>query len=75
MKRGVEEGLFREDVNYEIINQMVDIFMKHVMATQLYNRFPLPTIIHNVIIILLRGICTEKGLNELAKRMASIAKS
>ena len=71
MLRGVKEGLFREDVNYEVTNLMADIFMKHVMNTQMYNTIPLPEIIHNVIMILLRGICTESGLCELARITAS----
>ena len=65
MKRGVEEGFFRNDVNYELVNLMAEVFMKHVMDTKLYKKYPLSEIISNVILFMLRGFCTEKGLERL----------
>ena len=65
MKKGVEEGFFRDDVNYEIINTMAEVFMKHVMDKQLYKQYQLSDIIRNVILFMLRGFCTEKGLERL----------
>ncbi len=62
MFRGVEEGYFRSDVNYSIINLMAEVFMKYVMDHELYKQFPLPEIFRNVILVILRGFCTEKGL-------------
>jgi hypothetical protein len=65
MKRGVEEGFFRDDVNYDLVNLMAEVFMKHVMDTKLYKIYPLSEIISNVILFMLRGFCTEKGLERL----------
>ncbi len=62
MMRGVREGCFRGDVNYEIINSMTEVFMKYVMDTELYQTYPMMTIFKNVIMTILRGICTPKGL-------------
>ena len=61
MQRGVEEGYFRKDVNYEIVNLMAEVFMKYVMDHELYKRFPMSELMRNVILLMLRGFCTEKG--------------
>ncbi len=65
MKRGVEEGFFRDDVNYEIINSMAEIFVMHMMDNQLYKKYQLSEIISNVVLLILRGLCTNKGLERL----------
>ena len=62
MRRGVEEGFFRSDINYQIFNIMIDVFMKHIMDKGLYKTIPLTDIIRNIIMVMLRGFCTEKGL-------------
>ena len=63
MHRGVEEGFFRSDINYQIFNVMIEVFMRHIMDKELYKTIPLTEIFRNVILVMLRGFCTEKGLN------------
>lgn len=65
MQRGIEEGFFRSDIDYDITNLMVEVFMRHVMEKGLYKRFPLPEIIRNVVMVMLRGFSTEKGLRRI----------
>ena len=65
MLKGVEEGFFREDVNYTVITHMTEVFMQNVMDTQYYHTFPMPESVKNVILLVLRGVCTEKGLQRL----------
>ncbi|MBO4851668.1 MAG: TetR/AcrR family transcriptional regulator [Prevotella sp.] len=65
MQRGVEEGFFRSDIDYDITNLMVEVFMSHVMEKGLYKRLPLPEIIRNVVMVMLRGFSTEKGLRRI----------
>ena len=62
LMRGVREGYFREDVNYEIVNLMVEVFMKHVMDTELYRTYPLPVLFKNFFVTILRGVCTQQGI-------------
>jgi len=62
MQRGVEEGYFRSDVNHEVISLMTEVFTKHVMDKEIYKRIPINVIMRNVIMVVLRGICTKKGL-------------
>lgn len=65
MQRGIEEGFFRSDIDYDITNLMVEVFMRHVMEKGLYKRFPLPETIRNVVMVMLRGFSTEKGLRRI----------
>lgn len=65
--RGVSEGLFREDVDYEIVTRIGNASMDYVMKTQMYNEFNLRYILHNVIFLFVRGICTEKGMRQIDK--------
>lgn len=62
MRRGVEEGFFRSDINYQIFNVMIEVFMRHIMDKEMYKVIPLTEIFRNVIMVMLRGFCTEKGL-------------
>ena len=62
MHRGVEEGFFLREVNYEIVNLMAEVFVRYIMDNELYKRFSMKDLIHNVIFVMLRGFCTEKGV-------------
>lgn len=66
MERGVEHGYFRPDVNYEIVSSMGDAVMTHMMETKMYKKYPMRDIFKNYVNVLLRGLCTEKGLAELS---------
>lgn len=59
--RGVEEGYFLPQLNYDIVTQLGDASMKYVMATKMYQHFTLQEIFKNFVSVLLRGYCTEKG--------------
>jgi len=65
MMKGVEEGFFRSDVNYNVTNLMADVFINYVMKHELYKQIPLHEIFRNVIMVMLRGFCTEKGLQRI----------
>lgn len=59
--RCVQEGLLREDVNYEIV---YDIFSSHVDMTRaedFLKKYPLPAIFYNFVLVYLRGCATPKG--------------
>lgn len=62
MRKGIEQGFFRGDLNYGIVNKMGDAAMDFVMQTRLYEQYKLDEIFHTFIIVFLRGCCTEKGL-------------
>ncbi len=65
VKRGVEKGYFRSDINYDIVTKMSDAVVQHVMLTRMYEEYPLSEIFRNHVDILFRGICTDKGIAAL----------
>ena len=65
VKRGVEKGYFRSDINYDIVTKMSDAVVQHVMMTRMYEEYPLSEIFRNHVDILFRGICTDKGIAAL----------
>lgn len=69
-KRGLEEGYFRDDVDFEIVSMVGDASMKYVMQNQVYRNFKLDYILHNIILLYVRGICTEDGVAKLDELLA-----
>lgn len=65
IKRAVDEGYFRRDVNYDIFQCMGDASSQYFMNAQLYKRFPLQELFRTLLIVMLRGICTEKGAHAI----------
>ena len=65
VKRGVEKGYFRSDINYDIVTKMSDAVVQHVMMTRMYEEYPLSEIFRNHVDILFRVICTDKGIAAL----------
>lgn len=68
-QRGVEEGYFREDVDYTLIARLGENMMHNAMVKQLYIEYELPYIFRNVIFLFLRGFCTRKGLDIVDKTL------
>lgn len=69
MRKGIEHGFFRGDLNYDIVGKIGDAAMDFVMQTRLYEQYKLDEIFHTFIIVFLRGCCTEKGLAYLDKSL------
>lgn len=59
--RGIEHGYFIPDLNYDIFNIISDAMMEYSMQTRLYEKFSMKEIMRTIVVILLRGCCTEKG--------------
>ena len=65
MKRGVSEGYFRSDVNYDIIGQLFDALGRYMMENELYRSYSMEDLFRNMIFVSLRGFCTKKGVEKL----------
>ena len=65
LDRGVMEGFFRDDINYELVSRMFDALGRYIMAQQLYKQYPMQDILNNFVFVSLRGLCTEKGTKVL----------
>ena len=66
-ERGVKEGYFRKDVNYEIAGHMYDALGEYMVNKQLYRQYQIEEIFHNLIFASLRGFCTDKGIEAIDK--------
>lgn len=69
LRRGVEHGFFRNDLDYDIVNEIQEATMDYVMRTRMYNKYPLKDIFRTLMIIYMRGCCTDKGLKYLENVM------
>ena len=67
IRKGVEHGYFKSSLNYEIVLEMGEAMMNHVMENKIYERFPMREIFYNYVSVLMRGYCTDKGIVELQK--------
>ena len=67
MERGVKEGYFRKDVNYELAGRLFEALGRYVMELHLYEQFNIEEIFNNLVFVSLRGLCTEKGVKALEK--------
>lgn len=63
--RGIEEGIFRKDVNMELFIRLLNLTFDNCMETDIYKQYPMQEIYRAIIFTHLRGIATEKGLEIL----------
>jgi AcrR family transcriptional regulator len=63
--RGVKEGYFRPEVNYEIISMMAEVEVNYTMSSKFYKKFSLLDIYKSVVLVTIRGFSTAKGLKML----------
>lgn len=68
---GVKEGLFRADMNYEVLMDVGSIAMEEIMHRQMYRLHPMQELFDNYVLVMIRGFCTERGLVELDKALAT----
>jgi len=67
LEQGVKEGLFREDIDYRLTMELIHVSMKEIMHLQLYKTYTMQTIFDNFFLVVIRGFCTERGLEMLNK--------
>ena len=63
--RGIEEGYFRSEVNYEFISKVGRQFSIIFRTQEEYAMYDMREIFVSFVCTLLRGICTEKGIAKL----------
>lgn len=69
LRRGVAEGHFLSDINYDLIMSMFDALGKYIMSNHLYMRYSMEEVFRNLVFVSLRGICTVKGVEVLDRFM------
>lgn len=65
MQRGVKEGFFQADVNYQLVAQMFEAFTTHLRQHHLYQQFSFEELFFSTFFVMLRGFCTVKGITFL----------
>lgn len=67
---GVQEGLFRSSVDYSLLTTIGHVAMNEIMRQHLYKECPMKSLFDNYFLIMIRGFCTERGLEMLDKAFA-----
>ncbi len=67
--RGVAEGYFRGDVDYQLLSHIGRITMNEIIANELYREYPTDVLFHNFTFVIIRGICTLKGMETLDSKL------
>ncbi len=64
LKRGVGEGVFRDEINIEIVNEGIHGFIDSAHSSDIFhgNRFSRMEIFDNLLFNYMRGISTEEGV-------------
>jgi AcrR family transcriptional regulator len=67
LRIGVTQGLFREDVNYEIIQFLMHEQLNTLKSTEICCQYTPLEVFETIMLTNLRGISTQKGADELEK--------
>ena len=65
MQRGISEGYFRSDLNYDLIGCLFEALGRYMMENELYRSYSMEELFRNMIFVTLRGFCTKKGVDKL----------
>lgn len=64
-KVGVDQGIFRSDVNFSIVNMLVREQFDVLLNTDICNEYPFIEVYESIMFTYIRGISTEKGAKVL----------
>ncbi len=64
-KEGVSQGIFRDDVNFEIMGLLVREQLDLLMNTDICQKYSFLSVYESIMFTYLRGISTERGAQEL----------
>ena len=62
---GVEQGIFRSDVNFKIVNMLVREQFDVLLNTKVCDEYPFIDVYESIMFTYIRGISTEKGARVL----------
>lgn len=66
-QRGIEQGYFLDGLNYIIISRIMRLSTRHIIIEEDFANLEKSFIFKNVILVFLRGICTQKGIEAVNK--------
>lgn len=71
-EKGIEQGIFRKDVNMDLFIRLLNLTFDNTMESDVSKNYSVNEIYSVVVITYLRGISTDKGLKILDEFMNSI---
>lgn len=70
-QRGIREGVFRDDVDYDVLSRILKASIDYIKQTQMYKEYDLTRILNNIIMLFIRGVCTYDGIKQFDALMSS----
>lgn len=64
-KEGVKQGIFRDDINFAIVNLLLHEQIELLLSSNICEKFSFLEVYESIMFTYLRGISTEKGAREL----------
>ena len=64
-KRGIEQGIFRADINFSIVNLLLREQFDLLLNTDICNEYSFIEVYESIMFTFIRGISTEKGARAL----------
>ena len=62
IKRGIREGYFRNDVNYDLILDLFDVSNRYIISNYNSLNYSMEQLSYNLVFVFLRGFCTLRGV-------------
>lgn len=62
LQMGVEQGLLRDDVNYEVFLRQDGFQIDKLLINPEVRKYPAKVIYDSIVLVMLRGLATDKGL-------------
>ena len=72
IQRGIDEGLFLPNLNYNIVRTMTVALQSAIMNQYLYKKYDIKELAHVSILFFIRAYCTMKGVKLLDEELNSL---
>lgn len=70
--KAISDGYFMGNINYDIVEEMFTSIRDNVINVETLQRYGKPELFRTIIMVFLRGICTQKGVEQLDALMKII---
>lgn len=65
MKKGQKEGYFLKNINIDLVYEIVNSFLDAILQKALYKKYSLAELQYTTLMLGMRGICTQKGIEKI----------
>lgn len=65
MKKGQKEGYFLKNINIDLVYEIVNSFLDAILQKALYKKYSPADIHYTTLMLGMRGICTQKGIEKI----------